>query len=98
MVIYSREKVARLREQYPAGTRICLNGVKLTELHVDDWTISKLIGHKNVKTVKYYRKMSNQSMADETREARNYMSNVILANLDGWGEEYEQIRQNARIK
>lgn len=45
-----------------------------------------------------YRKMSNQSMADETREARNYMSNVILANLDGWGEEYEQIRQNARIK
>ena len=45
-------------------------GVKLTELHVDDWTISKLIGHKN----------------------------VILANLDGWGEEYEQIRQNARIK
>ena len=26
-------------------------GVKLTELHVDDWTISKLIGHKNVKTV-----------------------------------------------
>lgn len=73
-------------------------GVKLTELHVDDWTISKLIGHKNVKTVKYYRKMSNQSMADETREARNYMSNVILANLDGWGEEYEQIRQNARIK
>lgn len=73
-------------------------GMKLTELHVDDWTISKLIGHKNVKTVKYYRKMSNQSMADETREARNYMSNVILANLDGWGEEYEQIRQNARIK
>lgn len=73
-------------------------GVKLTELHVDDWTISKLIGHKNVKTVKYYRKMSNQSMADETREARNYMSNVILAYLDGWGEEYEQIRQNARIK
>ncbi|RGF02530.1 site-specific integrase [Ruminococcus sp. AM22-14LB] len=67
-------------------------GVKLTELHVDDWTISKLIGHKNVKSVKYYRKMSNQSMADETREARNYMSNVILANLDGWGEEYEQIR------
>ena len=59
-------------------------GMKLTELHVDDWTISKLIGHKNVKTVKYYRKMSNQSMADETREARNYMSNVILANLDGW--------------
>ena len=27
MVIYSREKVARLREQYPAGTRICLDAM-----------------------------------------------------------------------
>ena len=27
MVICSREKVARLREQYPAGTRICLNSM-----------------------------------------------------------------------
>ncbi len=27
MVIYSREKVARLREQYPAGTRICLDSM-----------------------------------------------------------------------
>lgn len=67
-------------------------GVKLTELHVDDWTIAKLLGHKNVKNVKYYRKMSNQHMAEETREVRTYMSNLILANLDGWGEEYEKIR------
>jgi len=27
LVIYSREKVARLREQYPAGTRICLDSM-----------------------------------------------------------------------
>ena len=27
MVIYSREKVARLREQYPAGTRIWLDSM-----------------------------------------------------------------------
>lgn len=67
-------------------------GVKLTELHVDDWTIAKLLGHKNVKNVKYYRKMSNQTMADETRSVRQYMSEVIRKNLKGWGEEYEQIR------
>ena len=67
-------------------------GVKLTELHVDDWTIAKLLGHKGVKSVQYYRKMSNQRLADETREVRNLMSQIILANLDGWGEEYEQIR------
>lgn len=46
MVIYSREKVAKLREQYPKGTRICLeamdgevgmpNGVEGTVRYVDD--------------------------------------------------------------
>ena len=73
-------------------------GVKLTELHVDDWTIAKLLGHKGVKSVQYYRKMSNQRMADETREVRNFMSQIILTSLDGWGEEYEQIRQDAGIE
>ena len=74
------------------------DGVKLTELHVDDWTIAKLLGHKGVRSVQYYRKMSNQRMADETREVRNFMSQIILASLDGWGEEYEQIRQDAGIE
>ena len=73
-------------------------GVKLTELHVDDWTIAKLLGHKGVRSVQYYRKMSNQRMADETREVRDFMSQIILASLDGWGEEYEQIRQDAGIE
>ena len=73
-------------------------GVKLTEMHLDDWTIAKLLGHKNVKSVKYYRKMSNQVMADETREVRKFMSDIMREHLDGWGEEYEQIRQNDRKK
>ena len=68
--------------------------VKLAELHLDDWTLAKLLGHSSVRNVKYYRKMSNQRMADETREVRNFMSQIILASLDGWGEEYEQIRQD----
>ena len=37
-------------------------------------------------------------MADETREVRDFMSQIILASLDGWGEEYEQIRQDAGIE
>lgn len=69
-------------------------GVKLTEMHLDDWTIAKLLGHKDIRSVRYYRKMSNQRMADDTREYRNYLSQIMLDNLDGWGEEYEQIRQN----
>lgn len=69
-------------------------GVKLTEMHLDDWTIAKLLGHNNLKNVKYYRKMSNQVLADDTRKARKRLSDIILENLDGWGEEYEQIRQD----
>lgn len=67
-------------------------GVKLTELHLDDWTVAKLLGHKRLGNVKYYRKMSNQILADETRKAREEMSRIILNNLEGWGDEYEQIR------
>lgn len=73
-------------------------GTKLTEMHVDDWTIARLLGHKSLKNVKHYRKMSNQRMADETREIREMMSDIIYTILDGWGEEYEQIRQDAGIE
>ena len=73
-------------------------GVKLTELHLDDWTIARLLGHKRLNSVKHYRKMSNQLMADETRKVRDMMTEIIYANLDGWGAEYEQIRQNDRGK
>ena len=73
-------------------------GVKLTEMHLDDWTIARLLGHSSLKNVKYYRKMSNQLLADETRRVRNMLSEMILANLDGWGEEYEQIRQDDSLK
>ena len=64
------------------------------KMHVDDWTIARLLGHKRLNSVKHYRKMSNQRMADETREVRQMMSDIIYSILDGWGEEYEQIRQD----
>ena len=69
-------------------------GVKLIEMHLDDWTIAKLLGHSSLRNVKYYRKMSNQILADDTRKARNRLSEIILENLDGWEEEYEQVRQD----
>lgn len=67
-------------------------GVKLTELHLDDWTIAKLLGHSNINSVKHYRKMSNQILADETRRAREVQTRILLENLTGWEDEYEQIR------
>lgn len=69
-------------------------GVKLTEMHLDDWTIAKLLGHKGLGSVQHYRKMSNQLMADETRAVRDMMTKIIYENLDGWSEEYEQIRHD----
>ena len=73
-------------------------GVKLTEMHLDDWTIARLLGHSSVHNVKYYRKMSNQILADETRKVRERLSQLILENLDGWGEEYEQVRYDVSCK
>ena len=73
-------------------------GVKLTEMHLDDWTIARLLGHNNINNVRYYRKMSNQILADETRRIRHRLSEIILENLDGWGEEYEQIRQDDSLE
>ncbi len=67
-------------------------GVKLVEMHLDDWTIARLLGHKSLKNVKYYRKMSNQILPNDTRKARNRLSQMVLECLDGWEEEYEQIR------
>ncbi len=69
-------------------------GIRLTEMHYDDWTIAKLLGHRSIKNVKYYRKMSLQILADETREVRERKSKLIEKYLDGWGEEYEQVRQH----
>lgn len=73
-------------------------GVKLTEMHLDDWTIAKLLGHRSVRNVKYYRRMSNQTLADETRKARNWLSERILSSLDGWEDDYEQVRHDDRRK
>ena len=73
-------------------------GMKLTEMHLDDFTIAKLLGHSSVRNVKYYRKMGNQILADETRKVRQMLSEIILQNLNGWEEEYEQIRQDAGNK
>lgn len=70
-------------------------GVKLTEMHLDDWTIARLLGHNGISNVQYYRKMSNQKLADETRESRKLLSEIIWDSLEGWEEDYEQIRQHA---
>lgn len=59
-------------------------GKKLTEMHVDDWLIAKLLGHKTTQSVPYYRKIGNKMMADETRNVRKKMDKILLDILEGW--------------
>lgn len=59
-------------------------GKKLTEMHVDDWMIARLLGHKTLQSVHYYRKIGNKMMADETRAAREEMDLILLDIVKDW--------------
>lgn len=61
-------------------------GKKLTEMHVDDKTIARLLGHSNTDSVRYYRKMGSEQLANETREVREAMSYVIYETVTRWDD------------
>ena len=63
-------------------------GKKLTEMHVDDCMIAKLLGHTSIYSVHHYRKIGNKLMADETRAAREKMDMILLDIIEGW-DDYE---------
>ncbi len=63
-------------------------GKKLTEMHVEDWMIARLLGHKTLRTVHHYRRIGNKMMADETRKSREKMDMILLQVIEGW-EGYE---------
>lgn len=73
-------------ERFGAGTHIFRHcyGKRLTELHVDDLVLAKLLGHANTSSLIYYRKVGNQMMADETREVRVEMDEQMRKYLRGW--------------
>ena len=59
-------------------------GRKLTEMHLDDYTISRLLGHANTSSVKYYRKLSNKALQEETQEMRETMDLILMDIVKGW--------------
>lgn len=59
-------------------------GKKLTEMHIDDWMIARLLGHKTLQSVSYYRKIGNKMMADETRAARERIDMILLDIVKEW--------------
>ena len=60
-------------------------GKKLTEMHIDDWMIARLLGHKTLQSVSYYRKIGNKMMADETRAARERIDMIFAGYCEGVG-------------
>lgn len=59
-------------------------GKKLTEMHIDDWMIARLLGHKTLQTVHHYRKIGNKMMADETRDTREKIDMILLDIVKEW--------------
>ena len=64
--------------------------MKLTELHVPDEIIALLLGHKNTDSVQVYRRMSNKIMAEETRQVRRKIDDILLEIVKEW-DGYEDI-------
>ena len=59
-------------------------GKKLTEMHIDDWMIARLLGHKTLLSVHHYRKIGNKIMADETRAVREKIDMIIMDVVKEW--------------
>ncbi len=88
LMVMIREKDLRddNGELFGVGTHLFRHsyGRKLTEMHVDDKTIAKLLGHANMSSVKYYRKLSNDVLAAETKEMRQSMDEILRELVKGW--------------
>lgn len=65
-------------------------GKRLTEQHIDDLTISKLLGHSGTSSVKYYRQISNRKLAEETKTVRKQMNDMIGEIIKEW-DDYDEI-------
>ena len=73
-------------ELFGVGTHIWRHcyGKRLTEMHIDDATVAKLLGHANTSSLKYYRRIGTQMLADETREMRENMDSILKGIINEW--------------
>ena len=65
-------------------------GVKLTEMKLDDDSIARLLGHKDTRTIPHYRRLRNESLAEDTKAVRDEM-NELLA-------QYRREKENAETR
>ena len=59
-------------------------GRKLTEMHVDDITIAKLLEYSGTASVKHYRKMGDMVLVSETKSMHQTMDEILANLIEGW--------------
>ena len=64
-------------------------GVKLTEMHLDDDSIARLLGHKDTRSVSHYRRLRNEVLAKDTLEVRNELNQML--------NQYREEKKNGKI-
>lgn len=62
---------------------------KLLELQIDDVTIAKMLGQANTSSLKHYRKISNQKLAEDTARMRDCRNNMLIEARKGWDSHGE---------
>ncbi|MCR5733425.1 MAG: site-specific integrase [Lachnospiraceae bacterium] len=73
-------------ERFTVGTHLMRHTYarKLTELHIDDMTIAKLLGQSGTDSLKYYRKMSPETLYNETKDVLDQVNSEISSILEEW--------------
>lgn len=77
-------------ERFGVGTHIMRHTYarKLTELHVDDVTIAKLLGQSGLSSLKYYRQIRPEKLYKETKPVLDEINEEMSKILEEWnGEE-----------
>ena len=75
-------------EYFTASTHIFRHnyGKKLVEMHLPDEQIAKLLGHSGISSVDNYRRMSDETVAKETKGLRDNLDRMLRATTKKEGE------------
>lgn len=76
-------------ERFGVGTHLMRHayGKRLTEMHLDDEIIAKLLGHNGTRSVGNYRRMGDMALAEETKDVREMLNNLLTRYVTGGNED-----------
>ncbi len=76
-------------ERFTVGTHIWRHtyAKKLAEMDIDDMTIATLLGQSGISSLKYYRRIEPETLAEKTEDVRMEMNDEITKILEVWEDE-----------